>query len=75
MAHAGKTVNKCGLKPACISVLMAGALSLAGIAQSPADSSLLAAIGAGHYDEAVKLADASLQTSPRNCLLYTSRCV
>jgi len=73
MAHAGKTVNKCGLKPACISVLMAGALSLAGIAQSPADSSLLAAIGAGHYDEAVKLADASLQTSPRNPWLWTMR--
>jgi tetratricopeptide (TPR) repeat protein len=73
MAHADKTVNKSRFNRTCISFLMAGALSLAATAQSPADSSLLAAIGAGHYDEAVKLVDVSLQSRPQDPWLWTMR--
>ncbi|MGD0893551.1 MAG: tetratricopeptide repeat protein [Terracidiphilus sp.] len=66
-------MNKLEIIRISIAVLITGALSLAVLAQSAADSSLLSAIAAGHFAEAVKIADASLQSRPQDPWLWTMR--
>ena len=73
MALSAKTVNLSVFSRTCINFVMAGVFSFAGAAQSTADSSLVAAIGAGHYSEAVQIVDASLRSRPQDPWLWTMR--
>jgi len=73
MALSAKTVNLSVFSRTCINFVMAGVFSFAGAAQSTADSSLVAAIGAGHYSEAVHIVDASLRSRPQDPWLWTMR--